>query len=167
MTAFGIFSVLRGWQSRNGEGPLQRDRFADSLPKSMLFALPAQHGTITAKAPEKRFAPHPTTTGSCLASGGKARRDSSRLCSRMSAIASRKFARHSSCVRPWPFAPGSSAQYDTNQGPSCSTIAVNSLRMTTFYSERPVCKSPRQTILPGILTKNARQREVADAGSIH
>jgi hypothetical protein len=118
------------------------------LPKSVLLALSAQDATITAKVPEKPFAPHPTTTGSCLASGGKARRDSSRLCSRMSAIASRKFARHSSCVLPCPFAPGNSAQYDTNQGPSCSTIAVNSLRMTTFYAERPVYKSPRRTILP-------------------
>jgi len=103
------------------------------FPKSVLFAFAAQHATVTAKVAQKPFAFHPTITGSCLALGGKARRDSSRLCSRISAIASRKFARHSSCVFPCPFAPGTSAQYATNQGPSCSMIAVNSLRITVFY----------------------------------
>jgi exodeoxyribonuclease III len=103
------------------------------FPESMLFALAAYYATIATKVPEKPFTLHPTITGCCLASGGSARRVSSRLCSRISAIASRKFARHSSCVFPCPFAPGTSAQYATNQGPSRSTIAVNSLRMTVFY----------------------------------
>jgi hypothetical protein len=30
-------------------------------------------------------------------------------------------------------APGTSAQYPTYHGPSCSTIAVNSLRISLFY----------------------------------
>ena len=102
------------------------------LPKGMFFTLAAQHAPVTPEVPEKSLALHPTITGSCLASGGKARSDSSRRCARISAIASRKFARHSSCVVPWPFAPGTSAQYATNQGPSLSTIAVNSFRMTVF-----------------------------------
>lgn len=120
-----------------GDFRVSGNRFAVTglwvLPKAVFFAFAPLNATITAKVPEKPFAFHPTITGSCLASGGKARRDSSRLCSRMSAIAARKFARHSSSVFPCPFAPGTSAQYATNQGPSCSTIAVNSLRMTVFY----------------------------------
>ena len=106
------------------------------LPKGMFFTLAAQHAPVTPEVPEKSLALHPTTTGSCLASGGKARSDSSRRCARMSAIASRKFARHSSCVVPWPFAPGTSAQYATNQGPSLSRIAVNSFRIDGILPER-------------------------------
>ena len=62
------------------------------------------------------------------ASGGSARVDSSRRKSRISVMASRRLSRHDSRVRPWPLAPGTSAQQAINQGPSCSTIAVNSLR---------------------------------------
>src|SRR5713101_8237656 len=67
---------------------------------------------------------HPITTSSCLAFGGRARKDSSRLYSRMRAIASRRFARHSSPDFPWPLAPGASVQYAMCHGPSRSTIAV-------------------------------------------
>src|SRR3954452_14511404 len=45
----------------------------------------------------------------------------------MSAIASLRLLLASSRVRPWPFAPGISGQKATNQSPSCSMIAVNSL----------------------------------------
>jgi hypothetical protein len=103
------------------------------LPKCALAALPPQYATMPAGMPEQPLALHPTTTNSCLASGGRARKDSSRLCSRIKAIASRRFARHSSRVLPCPLAPGTSAQYPTYQGPSCSTIAVNSLRISLFY----------------------------------
>src|SRR5579872_60522 len=104
------------------------------FPKSVFFALSTYDATVTAKVPEQPFALHPTITGSCLASGGRARKDSSRLCSRINAMASRKFARHSSSVLPCPLAPGTSAQYATNQGPSRSMIAVNSLCMDIFYA---------------------------------
>src|ERR1039457_7003470 len=104
------------------------------LPKRVFFALSPQHATMRAMVSEKSFALHPTTTSSCLASGGRARRDSSRLYSRIRAIASRRFARHSSRVLPCPLAPGTSAQYPTYHEPSCSTIAVNSLRISLFYS---------------------------------
>ena len=106
------------------------------LPKCVLAALPPQYATMPAEMPEQPLALHPTTTNSCLASGGRARKDSSRLCSRTRAIASRRFARHSSRVLPCPLAPGTSAQYPTYHGPSCSTIAVNSLRITLFYRRR-------------------------------
>ena len=99
------------------------------LPEGMFLAFSSQHAAVAAKMPED-LALHPITISSCLASGGSARKDSSRLCTRMSAIASRRFARHSSRDLPWPFAPGTSAQYATYHGPSCSTIAVNSLCMT-------------------------------------
>jgi len=55
------------------------------------------------------------------------------LYARTSAIPSRRFAKHSSRVRPCPFAPGTSAQYAMNQGPSCSTIALNSLCISFNY----------------------------------
>jgi hypothetical protein len=88
------------------------------LPKGMFFTLAAQHAPVTPEVPEKPLGASSNDHESCLASGGKARSDSSRRCARMSAIASRKFARHSSCVVPWPFAPGTSAQYATNHGSS-------------------------------------------------
>jgi hypothetical protein len=49
------------------------------LPQCVLFAFSAQDTTVPAKMPEQSFKPHSTTTSSCLASGGKARKDSSRL----------------------------------------------------------------------------------------
>jgi hypothetical protein len=49
------------------------------FPKSMFFSFPAEDTAMAAKVTQKPLASHPTTTGSCLASGGKARRDSSRL----------------------------------------------------------------------------------------
>ncbi len=55
-------------------------------------------------------ADHPTITSSCVASTGRARKDSSRLCSRIKAMDALKFSRHSSCVTPCPLAPGTSAQ---------------------------------------------------------
>ena len=106
------------------------------LPKGMLFSFSSQHAAVAAKMPEESPALHPITTSSCLASGGRARKDSSRLCSRMRAIASRRFVRHSSRDLPWPLAPGTSAQYATCHGPSCSTIAVNSLCISPFYRRR-------------------------------
>src|ERR1035437_868752 len=103
------------------------------LPKCVFSALPPQYATMPAEMPEQSLDLHPTTTSSCLASGGSARKDSSRLLSRIRAIASRRFARHSSRVLPCPLAPGTSAQYPTYHEPSCSTIAVNSLRISLFY----------------------------------
>ena len=49
------------------------------LPKCVLAALPPQYATMPAEMPEQSLALHPTTTNSCLASGGRARKDSSRL----------------------------------------------------------------------------------------
>lgn len=103
------------------------------FPKRVLFAFSPQNAAVPPKMPEKPIELHPTTRSSCLASGGSARSDSSRLCSRIKAIASRRFARHSSRVFPCPLAPGTSAQYAMYHGPSCSTIAVNSLRILTVY----------------------------------
>ena len=80
------------------------------LPKFVFRALPPQYTAVPAKMPEQSLALHPTTTSSCLASAGRARRDSSRLCSRIRAMAWRRFARHSSGVLPCPLAPGTSAQ---------------------------------------------------------
>jgi hypothetical protein len=80
------------------------------LPKRVFRALPPQYAAVPAKMPEQSLALHPTTTSSCLASAGRARRDSSRLCSRIRAMAWRRFARHSSRVLPCPLAPGTSAQ---------------------------------------------------------
>lgn len=100
-----------GWRSHYDEERLPRER-SRVLPKRMFFALSARHTAVPAKMPEETEAVklHPTTTSSCLASGGKARKDSSRLCSRMRVIASRRFAMHSSRDFPWPLAPGTSAQ---------------------------------------------------------
>ena len=103
------------------------------LPKCVLFAFSAQDASMLAKMAEECLQLHPITTSSCLASGGRARKDSSRRCCRMRAIASRRFDRHSSRDFPWPLAPGTSAQYAMGQGPSRSTMAVNSLCMGPFY----------------------------------
>ena len=66
---------------------------------------------MPAEMPVESLALHPTTTSSCLASAARARKDSSRLCSRIRAIASRSSARHSPRVLPCPLAPGSSALF--------------------------------------------------------
>jgi hypothetical protein len=49
------------------------------LPKFVLFFLPAQHATVPAEMPEESTKLHPIVTSSWLASGGSARKDSSRL----------------------------------------------------------------------------------------
>jgi len=97
------YSLYRGHFNTYGMGP---PRSCQSVGTS---SSPG-YTSVTAKAPQRPLAFHPTITGSCLASGGKARRVYSRRCSKMRAIASRRFARHSSCVFPCPFAPGASAQ---------------------------------------------------------
>ncbi len=102
---------------------------------------------------------HPTTTSSLTTSGGRERKDSSRRYSEMLAIASRRFAMHSSRDLPWPFAPGTSAQYPIYHGPSCSTIAVNSLCTTPFYS-RQIRSSLSPSDLDGELTSSARRVEL-------
>lgn len=99
------------------------------LPQGVLFALAPHNASVPTKVSQQSFALHPTTTSSWLASTGSERSDSSRRCSRMSVMASRRLARLSSRDLPWPFAPGTSAQYAMYHGPSFSTIAVNSLRM--------------------------------------
>ena len=81
-----------------------------SLPKRVFRAIPPQYAAMPAEVPERSLALHPTTTSSCLASAGRARRDSSRLCSRIRAMAWRRFARYSSRVLACPLAPGTSAQ---------------------------------------------------------
>jgi hypothetical protein len=106
----------------------------------VFFAFSPQHAAVAAKI-------HPITTSSCLASGGRARRDSSRLCLRIRVIASRRFARHSSRDLPCPLAPGTSAQYATYHGPSCSTIAVNSLCTCPFYRCRHTLSCERRCVL--------------------
>jgi hypothetical protein len=58
-------------------------------PQRVFLALSPQNTAVTAKVAKEFFSFHPTTTRSWLASGGKARRDSSR-----------KFPRHSSRVLP-------------------------------------------------------------------
>ena len=70
------------------------------FPKGMLLAFPANDAPAAPEMPDQRFTFHPTTTSSCFASGGMERNDSSRRCSRIMAIASRRFARHSSRVAP-------------------------------------------------------------------
>ena len=55
---------------------------------------------LKSEVAQQRFALHPTTTSSCLALGGRARNDSSRLWSSIKVIASRRFAMHSSGVAP-------------------------------------------------------------------
>lgn len=97
------------------------------------FAAP-NHAPVPSKVPEQRITLHPTTTSSCWASGGTERSDSSRRYCRISVMAARKFARHSSRVLPCPLAPGTSAQYATCHSPSRSMTAVNSFRMSAFYS---------------------------------
>ena len=49
------------------------------LPKRVLAGLPPQYATMPAEVPEQTLALHPTTTNSCMASGGRARKDSCRL----------------------------------------------------------------------------------------
>ena len=44
-----------------------------------LFSLPAQHATVLAEMPEESTKLHPIVTSSWLASGGRPRKDSSRL----------------------------------------------------------------------------------------
>jgi hypothetical protein len=63
-------------------------------------------------------APTAATKFHCYASAYMEHRDSSRLCSRISSMASRRFAKHASRVRPCPFAPGTSAQYAIESRPS-------------------------------------------------
>ena len=122
---------------------------AGVLPKGMLLTLSAQHTPVTPQMAEQAVALHPITTSACSASGGMARKESSRRCSKIRAIPSRRFARHSARDLPWPFAPGTSAQYAMYQGPSFSTIAVNSLRMRPFYRCQPdragALSNPRAT----------------------
>ncbi len=68
------------------------------------------------------------------------RKDSSRLYSRIRAIASRRFARHSSRDFPWPLAPGASAQK-----------GVNSLCTSPFYPAGALLSRPRkQSYVPGL-----------------
>src|SRR5690606_36510998 len=59
--------------------------------------------------------------------------------SRISLIASFRLERASSRVVLWPLVPGTSGQKATNQAPSCSMTAVNSLCMagTAFPWEKP------------------------------
>ncbi len=61
---------------------------------------------------------------------------SSRRTWRMSAMASSRFSRHSSRVRPWPFAPTTSGQNPVYQSPSRSIIVVN--RSLTIVGSRSV-----------------------------
>src|ERR1035438_6511694 len=96
--------------------------------------------------PEESLQLHPTTTSSCLASGGKARKASARLYSRTRVIASRRFAIHSSRDLPSPLAPGTSAQYAMYHGPSSSTIAVNSLCIDQFYRQTGLWAAVQSTL---------------------
>src|SRR5688572_10443969 len=86
------------------------------LPECVFFALSAHYAAVAATVPEQPLTFHQTTTTSWRASGGSERKDSSRLCSSTSAIASRRLAMHSSRDLPCPLAPGISAQYATYHG---------------------------------------------------
>ena len=72
------------------------------FPKGVFRSLPPNHATIAAEVAEQSLALHPTTTSSCLTSGGSARNDSSRLYSGIREIASLRLLRHSSRVEPCP-----------------------------------------------------------------
>jgi hypothetical protein len=78
---------------------------------------------------QQGLTPRSTTTTSRIASSGSPRKASWRRSSRIKAMASAKFCRHSSRVWPWPLAPAISGQYAIYQSPSRSMIAVNSLRI--------------------------------------
>jgi hypothetical protein len=122
-------SFLQGGSQflRDAEPP--RRGLSEGSPTGCVLCLRAAKRSRACEGVAAVLALHPTTTSSWPASGGSERSDSSRRCSRMSAMASRRLSRHSSRDLPWPLAPGTSAQYATYHGPSCSMIAVNSLRM--------------------------------------
>src|ERR1041384_501866 len=107
---------------------------------------------------QQRTAFHCTMTISRIASGGAARNASSRRSSRMSAMASIRFCRHSSMVCPCPFAPGTSGQVAMYQSPSCSINAVNSLCIdclhctTNLHQGHKKCR--RIVELPALLPEN-------------
>lgn len=122
--AFDRSVLLGDSRFRRVAARLPRARFVDSPTAS---ALCPPYAAMASEMAQESLAPHPITTSSRFASAGMERSESSRQCSRTGAMPSLRFAKHSSRVRPWPFAPGTSAQYAMNQGPSCSTIAVNSL----------------------------------------
>src|SRR5437667_6141068 len=107
-------------------------------PQRMFAAFPLQVAAVFTQMPQQRVAFHWTTTVSRIASCGTPRKPSSRLSSRIRAIASDKLARHSSTVRPCPFAPGISGQKPINQSPSSSMTDVNSLRTRCLLG---VCQS--------------------------
>jgi len=93
-----------------GDLAVARKRFSMSglrvLPHGVLFSLPSQHTAVPAKVAQQGLALHPTTTDSCSAPGGIERRESSRRCSRISAMASQRLSRQASRDLPWPLAPG-------------------------------------------------------------
>jgi len=114
-------------------------RYARSVDWTTVRALPLtlQETAVTAQVPKQLPLFHSTTTVSLIAESGTPRRASWRRSSRMSAMASARFARASSDVRPWPFAPGISGEYAMNHSSSRSMMAVNSLCMAeAFYRER-------------------------------
>jgi hypothetical protein len=65
-------------------------------------------------------------------------------------IASRRFFKHSSLDLPCPFAPGTSAQYAMYQGPSCSTITVNSWCIAHSNKGGSSCHRLRRHLQPQI-----------------
>jgi hypothetical protein len=79
-------------------------------PQRVRTSFALKVATVPPKMLEQRAPFHLTVTVSRIASGGTPRSASSRRSSRISSIASAKFSRASSLVRPCPFAPGISGQ---------------------------------------------------------
>ena len=94
---------------------MARDGFHDAVlgihPQRKRASLSLQPAAVSTQMFEKRSALHGTTRVSRWASGGTPRNASSRQSSRITAIASARFALHSSVVPPCPLAPGISGQY--------------------------------------------------------
>jgi hypothetical protein len=98
-------------------------------PQGMCATFALQVTAVQSEMAQERLTLHWMVTVSHSASAGAPRRPSSRRSSRISCMAALKLSRHSSTVRPCPFAPGISGDHPTNQSPSRSMMAVNSFRM--------------------------------------
>jgi hypothetical protein len=103
-------------------------------PQRVRSPLALQITSMLSEVLQKSAPLHSTITVSRSASAGTPRSESSRLSSKISAMASAKLVRASSFDRPCPLAPGISGQYAMYQSPSRSMMAVNSLRIGTLHS---------------------------------
>ena len=113
-------------------------------PKRVGGTFPLQDASVIAKVAKKRLTLQAATvTVPRTAPCGAFRRASSRRSWSTSEIAAARFSRHSSAVRPCPFASGNSGQKPTYHSPSRSIRVVNSFCIQSlthnqhlrFYSE--------------------------------